>query len=83
MTISGRVYDVGDVIQVTCDAGYVMNPEQNVGLTCDEDGTWLRTATCVRSCKYSDEKLVLTPPIVDLSTARNPVVLLMIYASPA
>ena len=79
MSISGRVYDVGDVIQVTCNAGYVMYPEQNVGLTCDEDGTWLRTATC----KYSDEKLVLTPPIVDLSTARNPVVLFMIYASPA
>jgi len=55
---TGRVYGVGYVIPVTCDAGHVTFPEQDAGLTCGDGGTWLPTARCVRSCKYSDEKLI-------------------------
>ena len=48
-----RTFGVGYVIPVTCNAGYVTYPEQNAGLTCGEDGKWLPTARCVRSCNYS------------------------------
>ncbi len=51
---SGRnVYEVGEILEVLCDTGYVGNPPQ---VQCLENGNWTAQTDCTGDVRSVDER---------------------------